>query len=81
MWPGRRECCPISRMCTPSRHHSKRPLTETVWTGEGLGPEPRLHQWFTSQHNADQICVATGLSGTQLEKRIEEGSSKLVIWK
>jgi len=52
-----------------------------VWTGPGVGPEPRLYQWFTSQHSEDQICVATGLSGAQLEKRIEEDSGVLVIWK
>ena len=52
-----------------------------VWTGEGLGPEPRLYQWFNSQHNTDQICVVTGLSSMQLDKRIEEDTGVLVIWK
>jgi len=52
-----------------------------VWTGEGLGPEPRLYQWFNSQHHMDQICVATGLSTSVLDKRIEEDTFVIVIWK
>jgi len=52
-----------------------------VWTGEGPGPEPRLYQWFSGQHNCDHISVATGLSTTQLDKILEEDSSIVVIHK
>jgi len=53
-----------------------------VWVGGDMcNRDHKLYQWFTSQHNSDQICVATGMSTSQLDKKIEEDSCILVIWK
>jgi hypothetical protein len=54
-----------------------------VWNGEGPkgSEDPRLYSWFTSEHHTDQICVATGLTGPQLDSKIEEDPNILVLWK
>lgn len=54
-----------------------------VWSGEGTvgGQEQKLYSWFTSEHHTDQISVATGLTGSQLDAKIEEDSNVLVLWK
>ena len=58
-----------------------------VWTGsasedgETSGLDTRLLAMMTGEHSTDQICVAAGISATNLEKRIEDDNSIIVIWK
>jgi len=43
--------------------------------------EPRLYSWFTGEHHTDHIAVATGLTGPQLNNKIEEDPNVLVLMK
>ena len=59
-----------------------------VWTGslasecsEFSVQDSRLLQMMTGEHSTDQICVAAGVSASSLEKRIDDDSSIIVIWK
>ena len=60
-----------------------------VWTGSLASDcsefssvqDTRLLQMMTGEHSTDQICVAAGISASSLEKRIDDDSSIIVIWK
>ena len=60
-----------------------------VWTeeeggggGGGVGgQDTRLIAWMTGEHDTDEICVATGVPSAYLDKKIEEWSGVVVIWK
>ena len=54
-----------------------------VWTGDNgdTGGDNKLTAWMTGEFNTDQICVAAGVSSAHLDKKIDEDSSVIVIWK
>jgi len=52
-----------------------------VWTEEEGGGEAKLTAWMTGDHDTDEICVATGLPAALLDKKLEEWSGVVVIWK
>ena len=43
--------------------------------------DTRLLALMTGEHNTDQICVAAGISAASLDKKIDDDSSIIVIWK
>ena len=52
-----------------------------VWTEEEGGADSRLTSWMTGDHDTDEICVATGVPSAVLDKKLEEWSGVVVIWK
>jgi len=53
-----------------------------VWSGDhDTSGDHRLTSWMTGEHNTDQICVALGMSTAALDKKIDDDSSVVVIWK
>ena len=43
--------------------------------------DTRLLALMTGEHNTDQICGAAGISAASLDKKIDDDSSIIVIWK
>jgi len=62
----------------------RRVFKHPVWSGDAAAlpaEQRRVLVWCTGEFHTDQICLVTGLTAAQLDRRIEEDSSIAVLWK